>query len=228
MTRVKICGITNLDDALAAVECGADALGFNFAAGPRKIAPSLAREIIVNLPPFAAIVGVFIGEDLEITTIADDCGIQVIQLHGGESEEFARRLASCPDPVEACGSGERILRQAQDARLRPIIRVIHASDESAIEAIPKYASASAILLDASVPGKLGGTGRTFDWEIAIRAKEYGKPLVLAGGLNPANVAQAVTKVRPYAVDVASGVESSPGKKDHKLMKEFIQNVRALD
>jgi len=205
VTRVKICGITNLDDALGAVECGADALGFNFAAGPRKIDPLIAREIIARLPPFVTAVGVFIGEDPATADIADECGIQVIQLHGGESEEFARLLLP-----------------------RPIIKVIHAKDATAVEAIPTYASASAILLDTNVPGKLGGTGQTFDWDIALRAKEYGKPLILAGGLGPANVASAVAKVRPYAVDAASGVESSPGKKDYELMKEFIRNARALD
>ena len=205
MTRIKICGITSIEDALAAVDAGADALGFNFAAGPRKIEPALAIEMIAQLPPFVTVVGVFIGEDPTIAAIADGCGVQVIQLHGGESEEFAISLSP-----------------------RPVIRVIHASDAGAIEAIPSYASASAILLDTSVAGKLGGTGRTFDWDIAVRAKEYGKPIILAGGLNPVNVAAAVAKVGPYAVDVASGVESSPGKKDYRLMKEFVRNVRALD
>ena len=205
MTRIKICGITSIEDALAAVDAGADALGFNFAAGPRKIEPALAREIIAHLPPFVTVVGVFIREDPSVAAIADGCGVRVIQLHGGESEGFARSLWP-----------------------RPVIRVIHASDEGAIQAIPSCASAAAILLDASVAGKLGGTGRTFDWDIAVRAKKYGKPIILAGGLNPGNVAAAVAKVRPYAVDVASGVESSPGKKDCRLVREFIDNVRAFD
>ena len=133
MTRIKICGITSIEDALAAVDAGADALGFNFAAGPRKIEPALAREMIAQLPPFVTVVGVFIGEDPTIAAIADGCGVQVIQLHGGESEGFASSLSP-----------------------RPIIRVIHASDAVAIEAIPSYASAAAILLDTSIAGKLGG------------------------------------------------------------------------
>ncbi len=205
MTRIKICGITCIEDALAAAEMGADALGFNFAAGPRKISPDKAAEIISRLPPFISIVGIFIGEDDKIVRICNHCGIQIVQLHGDYSERFSKKLHP-----------------------RPVIRVIHVKSIESLQELQKDKAASAFLLDASVPGKLGGTGVTFDWDIAVEAKNLGRPIILAGGLKPDNVSEAILKVRPYAVDVSSGIESSPGKKDHKLLKEFIENVRTSD
>lgn len=202
MTRVKICGITNLDDALVAVDAGADALGFNFATGPRKVDPKTARRIIERLPPFVVVVGVFVGEDTSVARIADECGVQVIQLHGGESAHFADSLSP-----------------------RPVVPVVHVKDAASLKAIASYQGASAILLDAKAPGMLGGTGRTFDWDLAVEAKRFGKPIILAGGLNPDNVADAVRAVDPYAVDAASGVESSPGRKDHELLRAFVGNAK---
>ena len=205
MTRIKICGITCVEDALAAAEMGADALGFNFAAGPRKILPETAAQIIAGLPPFISTVGIFIDENLQIKEICRACRIQIVQLHGSQSPPFADSLAPMP-----------------------VIRVIHVQNMESLNILQSDQSSSAVLLDASVPGKLGGTGVTIDWDVAVRAKDFGKPVILAGGLNPDNVGEAIKKVRPYAVDVSSGVEAFPGKKDHNLLKEFIQNVRASD
>ncbi len=194
---MKICGITNLEDALFAAEAGADALGFIFyAQSPRYIAPDRAREIILRLPPFVATVGVFVNEELDrVKEIMAHCHLDYAQLHGDEPPEQVAALA--PRTIKAM-------------RVRSAAGVERLSDYRA----------AAYLLDAYHPTKLGGTGETWDWELAAAAKRYG-PVILAGGLTPDNVAAAIERVQPYAVDVSSGVEAAPGIKDHQKVQRFI-------
>ncbi|HHN64012.1 MAG TPA: phosphoribosylanthranilate isomerase [Nitrospirae bacterium] len=202
MTRVKICGITNLEDARLAVEYGADALGFVFYEGsPRHVFPETVREIISHLPPFVTTVGVFVNAPpQEIRELMDLAGLDVVQLHGDE-------------PQEECSLFPRVIKA---------FRVRELSD---IERLKGY-SVSAYLLDAYDPEVPGGTGQTFNWDIAVEAKKYG-PIILAGGLTPENVADAVSRVRPYAVDVSSGVEAQKGKKDPEKMRLFIERVKKI-
>ncbi len=202
MTRVKICGITNLEDARLAVKYGADALGFVFYEGsPRHVFPETVREIISHLPPFVTTVGVFVNAPpQEIREVMDLAGLDVVQLHGDE-------------PQEECSLFPRVIKA---------FRVRELSD---IERLKGY-SVSAYLLDAYDPEVPGGTGQTFNWDIAVEAKKYG-PIILAGGLTPENVADAVSRVRPYAVDVSSGVEAQKGKKDHEKMRLFIERVKKI-
>lgn len=205
MTRIKICGITNAEDALAACELGADAIGFVFAESPRQVSLEEAAEIADQLPPFVKTVGVFTSENPRVAAVADWVPLDLIQLHGEQTEQFAEWLG-------------------QDR----VIRGVRIADEETLEWLKKWEQGSAYVLDTYSKGKRGGTGKTFDWNLALKAKEYGKPIILAGGLTPENVGEAIRIVRPYAVDVASGVESFRGKKDHARMKEFIKNVRAAD
>jgi phosphoribosylanthranilate isomerase len=204
VTRVKICGITTAEDAAAAVEAGADALGFVFAPGsPRLVRPEVVERIARDLPPFVTAVGVFVDQPLEeILRIAGLCPLQAVQLHGDEPEAFSRRV-----PV----------------RVIKAIRVRDARDLAPIGTYPAHA----FLLDAFVEGKAGGTGTTISWELAREAKGT-VPIILSGGLRPETAAQAVRTVRPYGVDVSSGVEASPGHKDHKKVREFIAAVREAD
>jgi phosphoribosylanthranilate isomerase len=198
--RVKICGITNVDDALSAAELGTDALGFIFVkSSPRYIAPKTARKIIQELPPFVVPVGVFadMAHD-DILEIIEQTGIGCVQLHG---EETPRQLANYPVPIY---KSFRV-----DASFNP-------------EILRRY-KGSAYLLDTKIPGALGGTGQTFDWNIAIKAKEYGR-IILAGGLNTENIVEAARMVQPYAVDVNSGVEERPGKKDPEKMKLLFEQL----
>lgn len=201
--RVKICGITTLTDALAAVDAGADALGFIFFEGsPRYIAPSVALEIINKIPPFVTKVGVFVDEASErVKNIIRDCGLNVVQLHGTETRSFCSVF-----PI-------------------PVIKAFRIKDPDSLKIIPEYPVA-AYLLDSYVAGQLGGTGAKFNWDLAIEAKTFGRPIVLAGGLTPENVMEAVGSVRPYGIDVSSGVESKPGQKDHKKLREFIQRAKS--
>lgn len=200
--KVKICGITNLEDALAAANYGADALGFVFYKGsPRYISPEAAREIIRQLPPLITTVGVFVDETPErIEEILRHVPIDVAQLHGHE-------------PPELCILSRRVIKA---------IRVKELSD---LEPLKKY-RVSAYLLDTYTPESLGGTGQIFNWDIAVAAKEFGK-VILAGGLNPENIERAIRWVRPYGVDVSSGVEEEKGKKDLKRMRLFIERAKAL-
>lgn len=200
--KVKICGITNLEDALAAADYGADALGFVFYKGsPRYISPEAAREIIRQLPPLITTVGVFVDETPErIEEILRHVPIDVAQLHGHE-------------PPELCILSRRVIKA---------IRVKELSD---LEPLKKY-RVSAYLLDTYTPESLGGTGQIFNWDIAVAAKEFGK-VILAGGLNPENIERAIRWVRPYGVDVSSGVEEEKGKKDLKRMRLFIERAKAL-
>ena len=208
-TRVKICGIVRWKDAALAVDLGAAALGFNFyPPSPRYIAPRAAKAIIRRLPPFVTPVGVFADEtDGErIAGTAREAGVTAVQLHGPAS----------PLP----GTGAKALEGLT------ILRAIAVWKGFKPEVL-KHVKADAYLLDAFDPVLHGGTGKTFDWTLARQARKFGT-IILAGGLTPENVARAIRKVRPYAVDVASGVESSPGRKDPAKMCAFFAAVGDAD
>ena len=199
MVKVKICGITSLEDALTAVDAGADALGFVFySASPRHILPDQAAEIIRHLPPFVQTVGLFVNEEpATVNATADRCGLDVVQLHGEETPAY-------------CGSIRR-----------RIIKAFRVKDITSLDALLQYQVAG-YLLDAWSPAARGGTGQTFNWEIAAEAVRRGRPIVLAGGLTPENVAESIRQVRPYGVDVSSGVESAPGRKDAAKISCFLE------
>jgi len=203
MTLIKICGITNLADALAAVEAGADALGFNFyRRSPRYLSPQSAREIIDQLPESILKVGVFVNDELEsLISVAAEAGLSAVQLHGDESPDYCRKLAG-----------------------RYVIKALGATDDLN----PDAYDVEAIMLDTRDDVLRGGTGRVFDWSIAQRANRVVPKLFLAGGLSPENVAAAITTVRPYAVDACSSLESSPGKKNGERMRAFVQTVRDVN
>jgi phosphoribosylanthranilate isomerase len=203
MVKIKICGITNREDAMMAVEAGADALGFVFFAGsPRYISPEQAVAIIRSLPPFVQTVGLFVNEELAtVNSVADQCGLDVVQLHGDESPDFCHAVT------------------------RRVIKAFRVKDASSLDAMADFHVAGC-LLDAWSPAAHGGTGTTFNWDIAAQAAAC-RTIILAGGLTPDNVAGAVAMVRPYAVDVSSGVESMPGKKDAGLVNEFIRATRSM-
>jgi phosphoribosylanthranilate isomerase len=203
--RIKICGITNEEDALAAAQLGADALGFIFAPSPRQILAERAREIIEILPPMVQTVGVFVDEDPEkVVRTAEYCHLDLLQFHGGESPGYCSNF---------------------DRRVIKAIRVLNWQDLLGLEEYNHVVDA--LLLDTYSPNQYGGTGVTFDWNLALRAKEYGR-VILAGGLNPENVADAVNVVRPYAVDASSGLEQSPGVKNHRRVAEFIERVQQAE
>jgi phosphoribosylanthranilate isomerase len=203
IAKVKICGITNYDDAAAATEMGADLLGFNFyPKSPRYVPPAEAAAIIRRLPAFIDVSGVFVNSTLEeIREIAALCQLDWVQLHGDENSEFCRWLAY------------------DSAKTMKALRIKDASDLTQVD---RY-STDAILLDAFDPKRYGGTGLTFDWNII---GHIGKRIFLAGGINPQNAAQAV-ELGVYGIDVCSGVEAKPGKKDRKKMKALFDNIRHL-
>jgi phosphoribosylanthranilate isomerase len=202
--KVKICGITNIDDALTAADLGADALGFIFVeSSPRYITPRAARKIIQGLPPFVVPIGVVADMTYhEISEVINLTGIGCVQLHG---EEMPEQLTQYPVPVYKS------------------FRVDSSFDP---EILRRY-KGSAYLLDTKISGELGGTGQTFDWEIAVKAKKYGR-IILAGGLTPGNIIEAARKVQPYAVDVNSGVEERPGKKDHTKLKSLFERLKQMN
>jgi phosphoribosylanthranilate isomerase len=201
-TRVKICGITNLSDAQAAVAAGADALGFIFyEKSPRFVSLKTAAEISRQLPSSVMRVGVFVNtpEDFVLRAIGE-CGLTLLQFHGDEPPEFCAQFG---------------LMNMKAFRIR---------DAESLKPIPDYKT-DAYLLDAFSPATPGGTGEKFNWDLAVEARKFGKPIFLAGGLTPENVAEAVKKVQPFGVDVSSGVESSPGKKDHRKVSAFIKAAK---
>jgi phosphoribosylanthranilate isomerase len=204
LTRIKICGTINLDDALMAIEAGADALGFIFVPNtPRYIHPDQAAKIIEDLSPFITVVGLFVNADPEdIAATADQCHLDMIQLHGDESPGFCQALN------------------------RRLIKAFRVKDESSLSRLSDY-RVSGYLLDTYVEGAMGGTGKVFDWNLAVKAKQHGR-IILAGGLNPNTVPSAIRQVRPYGVDVSSGVEADPGRKDPAKVKAFIRSVREVD
>ena len=198
MVKIKICGITELDDALHAVDCGADALGFVFyERSPRAVTSKKAQTIIAALPPFVTVVGLFVNEDPRtVRLIADFCALDVIQYHGDESPETVRMAP------------------------RRSIRALRVRESEALDDIDHY-PASGLLLDAWVSGTFGGTGVRCNWGIAAEIAKK-RAVILAGGLTPENVAEAIKTVRPYGVDVSSGVEDAPGRKDRKKIAAFIR------
>lgn len=215
--RVKICGISDSETAAAAVAAGADALGFVFAESKRKIAPETARDIISRLPPFVAAVGVFANAPPEVVReVADFCRLDAVQLHGAESPEYCLEFGR--KVIKAFG-----VRQKECSPTGAGAGVL--LSEADLELIAAYRSVSAVLFDTGVPGLAGGTGRTFDWGLltGIRVQV---PLILAGGLTPENVAAAVRMVRPYAVDVSSGVETN-GRKDAAKIHAFIRQAKEV-
>jgi len=199
--RVKICGITNSEDAQSAMDLDADALGFVFAKSPRQVTREQAAKIIKDLPPFVTPVGVFVDEQVDnVKEICDFCNINTIQLHGSEDPSYVNDLVEYK-----------------------IIKALRIKDEEDLRPMAIY-KVHAFLLDSYVKGTMGGTGVIFRWELARQAHKYGT-IILSGGLTPENVKEAIHIVKPYAVDVSSGVESSPGKKDRQLIKYFIKNVK---
>lgn len=207
MVRVKVCGVTNLDDALVAAAAGADALGFNFwPPSPRYIEPRRAAEIIACLPPFVTAVGVFVNESRPVVErLGRTSRVQAVQLHGDELPEDVAALAA---------AGLTVLKAFRvGGTFRP-------------QQLRRYPAAEAFLLDAEVEGRRGGTGQTFDWKKAQQAGRYGR-ILLAGGLTLENVAEAIRQARPYGVDVCTGVEKKPGQKNHVLLREFIQRAKGV-
>jgi len=198
--RVKICGVTRAEDALLAVRHGADAIGFNFwPRSKRYVAPEVARRIVARLPPLVVTVGVFVDPSLEeIRAAVDASRVGVVQLHGDEPPALCAAIGL------------------------PVLKAIRVKDAHSLAALASFEVAG-FLLDSATPG-YGGSGETFDWKLAAEAAQA-VPVVLAGGLTPENVAAAVQAVRPFAVDVASGVESAPGVKDEEKVRRFIERAK---
>jgi len=203
IVKVKICGITNYEDAAAAMDMGADLLGFNFyPKSPRFVPPEKAMQIINKLPGFIDIAGVFVNDSLEnIQKTISLCRLDWVQLHGDESPQFCRSFLSL------------------NVKTMKALRV---KDQNDIEQAENFFT-DAILLDAFHPEKYGGTGISFDWNIV---GHIGKRVFLAGGINPDNAASAV-KLGVYGIDICSGIEAAPGKKDHKKMRKLFENIRHL-
>jgi len=202
--KVKICGITNWVDARRAVAEGADLLGFNFYAGsPRYVEPAKAKKIVRRLPTKVLVVGVFVNESEQtMLEIARAVGLDALQLHGDETPAMVARLK----------------------RSFPVIKAIRVKQSLAAGQLRTYKAATALLLDGFEARRRGGTGKTFDWEIARRAKQYGR-VFLAGGLTPENVGEAIRAAQPYAVDVCSGVEARPGKKDPARVRQLMRAAK---
>ncbi len=206
-TKVKICGITNAEDAVAAAEAGADALGFIFyQKSPRYIVPAVAAQIIAGLPPLITPVGVFVNEGLAtVRSIMDTCGLAMAQLHGDEPAMYCRELS------------------------RPAMKAFRLKDRGSLLALAEYQGRGGVrgfVLDRFSEVAYGGTGQVTDWALAAEVAKTASVL-LAGGLTPDNVADAIRSVRPYAVDVSSGVESVPGKKDHEKLRAFLDAVAVV-
>lgn len=207
MVKIKICGITNSEDAAVAVSAGADALGFIlYRKSPRFVEPAVARAIIAGLPPFVLPIGVFVNEDAGVVrSLMDECGFALVQLHGDESASYCQTLG------------------------RPALKALRLKDRSTFLALAEFqgrANIRGFLIDAFSDQAYGGTGQTVDWTLAAEAARSA-PILLAGGLTPSNVAEAIQLVRPYGVDVSSGVEASPGKKDHAKVRAFIAAARLV-
>lgn len=205
--KVKICGITSAEDARVAVEAGADALGFIFyRKSPRYIEPAVARLIIMSLPPLVMPVGVFVDEEQTVVrNLMDDCGLLLAQLHGSESAAYCQELG------------------------RPILKALRVKDRSAFLALAEYrgrAGVRGFVLDAFSDQAYGGTGQVIDWAVAAEAAKAAN-ILLAGGLTPDNVGKAIQAVQPYGVDVSSGVEREPGKKDHEKVRAFIRAAKVV-
>jgi phosphoribosylanthranilate isomerase len=207
MVRVKICGITNAADALAAVDAGANLLGFNFyEKSPRFVTETEAAKTRAQLPKKVEAVGIFVNTpSIEVAALCKSLRLDAAQLHGDESPEAVSELAPSV----------------------PVIKAFRVEPDFPLKTLDEYFAAFAFLFDAAHTGQYGGTGRTTDWDAARRAAKDHR-IILAGGLKVENVAAAVRIVRPYGIDVASGVELKPGKKDHGRLREFIQEVRRAE
>jgi len=217
-TLIKICGITNLADALCAAEAGAEAIGFVFADSPRRVTPAQVAEIIPHLPYHLATVGLFVnaGREEILSTITQS-GIRAVQLHGEEPPELLGQLAEVLPEV------------SQSNFCWPqLIKAVRPKGVEDLAQLETYARANAFLIDAWVEGKAGGTGQRADWPLAAAAKNYGRPIILAGGLRPENVTAALAQIHPYGVDVSSGVEIRPGKKDPEKIEAFVQQVKIYE
>jgi phosphoribosylanthranilate isomerase len=197
-TRVKICGITSVADGLTAAEAGADMIGLMFYEhSPRHVTLERAVEIARELPPFVMRVGVFANPDEAVVTRAiAECGLGMLQFHGDETSDFCTKFGIMS------------------------LKALRVRNAESLEQLEHFHT-EAFLLDAYSKNGLGGTGETFNWDLAVAAQKFGRPIFLAGGLTPENVADAVRKVQPFAVDVSSGVESAPGKKDAAKVRAFI-------
>ncbi|MDF0649847.1 MAG: phosphoribosylanthranilate isomerase [Nitrospira sp. LK265] len=205
--KIKICGITNAEDANVAVTAGADALGFvMYRKSPRFVEPAAARAIVASLPPFVLPVGVFVNEEAKrVRSLMDECGFALAQLHGDESVLYCQNLS------------------------RPVLKALRLKDRATFLALAEFqgrANVRGFLIDAFSGQAYGGTGQMVDWALAQEAARSSQ-VILAGGLNPTNVAGAIQMVRPYGVDVSSGVEQSPGKKDQDKLKAFIEAARLV-
>jgi phosphoribosylanthranilate isomerase len=210
MVKVKICGVTNTDDAILVANLGADYIGFNFyKESPRKVSVNKAKEMIEKLPSFVTSVGDFVDEELnEVVKIAKKSALKMIQLHGNETVDYCSQLVLLTS--------------------LPIIKCFRIENEGSLQQLEAYKDvANYFLLDAHVPGQPGGTGEVFNWDIAVKAKELNKPMFLAGGLTPENIKDAISKVQPFAVDVASGVERLQRRKDYDKMNKFVRVARGL-
>lgn len=204
MVRVKICGITNIEDALQSIDAGAHALGFNFyPQSPRYVEPSAARRIVEQLPASILCVGVFVNlpDAEQVKRVASEAAVQAVQLHGDESPEYCKKLKDLF-----------------------VIKALRVNREFEPERAARYET-EAVLLDGFSPVAFGGVGQGFDWSVALRTRELVEKLFLAGGLNANNVAAAIQLVQPYAVDACSGLESIPGRKDMAKVRAFIVAVR---
>jgi phosphoribosylanthranilate isomerase len=205
MTKIKVCGLTNLDDALECVRLGVDYLGFVFANSPRRADPTVVKRIRKELGNSIRMVGVFTEESDEVLEIADRCGLDFVQLHGEQSEDFAKQIGS-----------ERI------------IRVMRVSDVESLSAIHKFRAAKFYLFDTYAKKIQGGTGTAWDWHLFTGMDFPDKQIFLAGGINAENVCDAINTVHPYAIDVSSGAESAPGMKDFEKLERLVHNVTKCD
>ncbi len=206
MIKIKICGITNTEDALNAVSLGVDAIGFIFAkTSKRYISPEEAEAIAMFMPPFVSVVGVFVDSTKEdIDHITTRCRLDVIQLHGLETPQFCQSMS------------------------RRVIKAFHMAEPEDVDLITSYQGViSGALLDTKVQNMSGGSGKVFDWGLALKATNYDIPLILAGGISVQNIKKAKELVNPYAVDLSSSVEEYPGKKDYNKMKALVDAVRGL-
>lgn len=205
MTRVKICGLTNLADAVLACELGAHAVGFVFAKSPRRADPDTVAEICPHLPPFVARVGVFVNEPPNvIRELAQRCGLNVAQLHGEEPPDYINQLPGLQ-----------------------VVRAFRLRGEADLEPLARWPQ-DTVLIEPYLPHVLGGSGRQLDLDLASRATQCGKRVILAGGLTPDNVGQAILQVRPYTVDASSGLELQPGQKDPDKLRRFFEAVHQAD
>lgn len=210
-TRIKMCGITNIEDAEEGIRAGVDALGFIFVeSSPRHIEPEKVKEIVANLSPFVDLVGVFVDqENVEVQEIVDYCGLSYVQLHGSETPEYCSQLAYASSPCKII-KAFRVGKHCVPADFSPYRDVVQG-----------------FLLDTYADDQIGGTGKTFDWNI-IGKLALDRPIILAGGLTAENVGMAIKEVRPFAIDINSGVEMRPGLKDYGKLQALVEEVRRAD